>query len=117
MLILLNDKAFEAALIKMAAALAVMRAISLDVRVAHPGKIAGQILVGARDDREVKMVPHDAICQQIHVRVLLAFDQQRDKGGEIAVLVKDALAAIAAIEHVINQSADSGACGSGHGGL
>src|SRR5436309_15167630 len=114
MFVALDDEALKTPLIQMAAAVAVMGAITLDVRVANPRKVSGQVLIGARDDCKVKVVAQEAKGQQRHVRMLLAFDEQLDERGEITVLVEDSLAAVAAVQHVINQSASGGACDSWH---
>ena len=50
------------------------------------------------------VVGHQAESQQASGNALLRLGEQLDEGGVVAILVKQAAAPVAAVEHVVNES-------------
>src|SRR5438105_2037602 len=63
----------------------------------------------------MKMVGHEAVSYNPYGRPLFRLAEQRDKGGEVAVFMKDGAAGIAAVEDVIAKAALASTCGAWHG--
>jgi hypothetical protein len=67
---------------------------------------AGQIAIAAGNDRQVKVIAHQAVGQQIDIGVPLAVDEQLHERGKIRRLAKDLLPIVSTIEHVIHAARD-----------
>jgi hypothetical protein len=107
-IVLLDGKGAEAALVDVAAAM-IMAVIAADVSGKQPHHVVAQVAVGARPEGKVKMVGHQAISQESHRRAFAGPAEQFEKSGLVAVLAKDAAAAIASIEDMVAVAAQSSA--------
>ena len=112
-LIRLNRKTLVSSLVEMSAALLVMGAVALDVRVGRPGKIFGHVPRASRPQNQVPMIGHEAVSEQVDLGMFLRLTEQLDECGIIGVLVKDSAAVVPAIKDVIDPHLRR-ACGSGH---
>src|ERR1700722_5959116 len=116
MQIVLNWEAFVSPLIEMAASRAMVRVMTPDVRRAEPSHVFGQIRIAARSNHQMPMVGHETKSKQIDRCSFPRLYEELTKRIIITRLVKDAHAAIAAIQNVINSSAFHSAGRSGHRG-
>lgn len=104
MIVFLDGKGSEAALVDMAAAVVVL-VVTADMSGEQPHHVFTQIAVAAWPEDEVEMVGHQAIGEQAHGDAFASLTQQFDEGGVIAVFVEDGTAAIAPIEDMVTVAA------------
>ena len=93
----------------MAAGMAVMGTISLDVGVADPGEISGQVAIAGGTKDQMPMVGHEAKTEQLDVGLVLGVEEELDERLIIRRLAEKAPAAVAAIEDMIDHPAHGGA--------
>ena len=118
MLILLNREGLEAALVKMPRARGVMASVPpLRVRQREPAKEVADFTAGAasRPDDEVPVRRHDAKEEDPQRRSLMGFDERAYERLVVAGPPKERCAAVASIEHVVDQTADQGSRATRHG--
>ena len=100
MLILFDGERLETALPNVPAA-AIVLVITSRMRIEHPVHPLAQIAESFRPDDEVKMVRHQAIPEYPHRYLDTTVRQRLQKSFLILVLVENALACVAAIDHVV----------------
>lgn len=111
--VLLDGESLEAPLPDVAAA-AVVAVIPPDMRGHQPLHPAAQVAVVVRPEHQVEMVGHQAQCEDAHGQALAGGLKQAKEGVVVVGLLEDGGAAIAPIEHVVDDPADTRASGSSH---
>ena len=105
-LVVLNGKRLEAALIHMTAARAVPMSVPAPrVRQRQPADEPGEFVVFPRPDDHVPMIGQNAISQQPRFRAIDGFLQNAFERVIVFRLVKDRPPGISPIQNVINQTA------------
>ena len=104
MIVFRDGKAFESSLPDVAGRMVVV-VIAAHMCGEQPRHVSAEIAVLAWPKRQMEMVRHQAKAQQAHGHMLLGVAQQLDEGMEIALLMKNGAAAIAAVENVVTVAA------------
>ena len=108
MVILLDRKRFEPALVEMARAdVVVMGVPALRVRQGEPGHEARQVPALVRPQDQVPVVGQQAIGQDAHRHLRLGLAEHALKRSEIAGLVQERTPGVATVQHVVDQPAFS----------
>ena len=93
---------------------AVMTMISSRMGCQEPLQPTPQVAITVRPEHEMEMVRHQAITEEIDRNPTLGVVHRRHKGVEVRRLVEHRLAAVPAIQCVIDHPANSGSSGPWH---
>ncbi len=72
-------------------------------------------LVGLETQDQVPVIGQEAEAKQLDAGLVLAVGEELEERGVVAGLAEDAHAAVAAVEHVINDAGGGGTGGARHG--
>ena len=81
-----------------------MAKISLNVQIHQPLHVRRKITAAVRPKEQMEMIPHDAIGDDTHGDPFRGFSHKGNECSEIAGLVKDRFAVVAAIDDVLNEA-------------
>ena len=112
--VVLDAEVFVAALVEVAGGAAVVAVVSAGVGEGEPLHEALQVAVGAGAQDEVPVVAHQAPAQQVDVEPREGVGEDVEEGLEVFVLAEDCLAAVAAVQDVVDQAGLDAAAGAGH---
>lgn len=117
MLIALDRKAFEPALIQVPPAAAmIVLVVSPHVGHADPAQPASQRFIRPGPHDQVPVVRHDAVGQQINGVSLESLGEHAFEGGIVLCFMKQPHATVPTVEHVINETGFDGAGSARHAG-
>ena len=115
MIVILDGKCLEAALIKVPAAGGVPMGVpALRVGVRQPTKELGQLASAARPKQKMPMVRHQTIAQQANRPPLQGLDQHAFERVEIALVFKESQPSHAPVQSVVNKTSRSDSSGAWH---
>jgi hypothetical protein len=112
-MVLLDQKCFEAAL-PYAAARLVLPMMATHMCCKQPMRPSGEVVSPHRTHDEVHMVWHEAGCEDRQFEMVLGLPDQREKCGVVGGFVKDGRLVVASVDEVVTAATDDGARGTRH---
>ena len=117
MRVVLDQEALVAALVEMALAEGAVAAVAgLGVALGQAADEAGEVAVGVGPQDEMPVVGHQAPGEQPHAGARTLLGQELGEGAVVDLVVEQGCARVGAVQHVVDEAADVGAGGAGHGG-
>lgn len=104
-IVILQRKRLETPLPHMARTV-VVAIVSLGMSRQEPLDPPSEVGIAVRPEHQVKVVWHQTIAKKIHLKSLLSFDHPIDESIVVRGLVKHRLAAIPAIQSVVDHPSD-----------